>query len=86
MYYGFKSIIISEVIEMEDIIYTVQEVADLIKSNGSYVYKLINSGALPALKLGSMKVRKQALHDFLERNEGKDLSVPENIVELHRGI
>lgn len=67
---------------MEEVLYTVHEVAELIKSNGSYVYRLINSGALPALKLGSMKVRKQALHDFLEKYEGKDLSEPENVVDL----
>jgi len=70
---------------MENVLYTVQEVAELLKTNGTFVYKLINSGALPALKLGRMKVRKEALEDFLERNEGKDLSNPDNIENLRRG-
>ncbi|MEI8200547.1 MAG: helix-turn-helix domain-containing protein [Eubacteriales bacterium] len=70
---------------MEEVLYTVHEVAELIKSNGTYVYRLINSGVLPALKLGSMKVRKQALHEFLEKYEGKDLSVPESITEIAHG-
>ena len=67
---------------MENILYTVQEVAHLLKTNGTFVYSLINSGELPALKLGRLKVRKEALEDFLERNEGKDLSDPKNVVEL----
>jgi len=71
---------------MEDVIYTVQEVAQLLKTNGTYVYSLINSGELPALKLGRLKIRKQALEDFLERNEGKDLSRPDNVENLKRGI
>ena len=33
--------------------------------------KLINLELLPALKLGSYKVRKTALLKFLEDNEGK---------------
>ena len=40
---------------MEDkIIYTVKEVSEIIHTNPTYVYTLIKSGLLPALKLGSM--------------------------------
>lgn len=67
---------------MEDVLYTVAEVAKLIKSNPAYVYNLINHGLLPVLKLGSYKVRKVALLDFLERYEGKDLTDPSNITDL----
>lgn len=67
---------------MENVLYTVQEVAELLKTNGTYVYSLIRAGELPALKLGRLKIRKEALEDFLERNEGKDLSNPKNVVEL----
>ena len=38
---------------MEDVLYTVAEVAKLIKTNTNYVYELIKKGFLPALKLGS---------------------------------
>lgn len=52
---------------MEDILYTVSEVAKLIKCNTNYVYDLIRKGFLPALKLGSYKVRQAALLEFLEK-------------------
>lgn len=67
---------------MEDVLYTVAEVAKLIKCNTNYVYELIKKGLLPGLKLGSMKVRKAALLEFLEKYEGKDLTDPNNIVDL----
>lgn len=68
---------------MEDILYTVAEVAKLIKTNPAYVYELIKTGLLPALKLGSYKVRKVALLEFLEKNEGKDLTDLNNIIEIN---
>lgn len=69
-------------VKMEDVLYTVSEVATLIKSNTTYVYKLIKSGLLPALKLGSCKVTRKSLLKFLEEYEGKDLSDVNNIVNL----
>ena len=42
-------------------------------------------GLLPALKLGSIRVRKAALDEFLQRYEGHDLSDPLNIKELAVG-
>ncbi|SCL87920.1 helix-turn-helix domain-containing protein [Sporanaerobacter sp. PP17-6a] len=67
---------------MEDILYTVPEVAKLIKTNSAYVYELINAGLLPVLRLGRYKVRRTALLDFLKEYEGKDLTDPNNIEEL----
>jgi excisionase family DNA binding protein len=67
---------------MEDILYTVSEVAKLIKTNTSYVYELIRAGLLPVLKLGSFKVRKSTLLNFLEKYEGKDLTDPNKITDL----
>jgi excisionase family DNA binding protein len=67
---------------MEEVLYTVAEVAKLIKTNPAYVYELIKAGLLPVLKLGSYKVRKTALMEFLETYEGKDLTDPNNIVDL----
>ncbi|MCG9969947.1 helix-turn-helix domain-containing protein [Pelotomaculum terephthalicicum JT] len=69
---------------MEDVLYTVKEVSKMIKTNPAYVYSLINSGLLPALKLGCYKVRKTALLEFLERYEGKDLTNINEIADLHR--
>lgn len=67
---------------MNDVLYTVNEVSKLIKCNVNYTYSLINKGLLPALKLGSMKVRRTALLEFLEKYEGKDLTDIDNIAEL----
>ena len=52
-----------EEILMEDILYTVAETAKLLKTNPNYIYDLINKGLLPALKLGSFKIRKSSLLD-----------------------
>ncbi|WP_312372976.1 helix-turn-helix domain-containing protein [Lachnoclostridium sp.] len=67
---------------MEEVLYTVSEVSELIKTNTAYVYKLISAGLLPVLKLGSYKIRRSALLEFLERSEGKDLTNPSEIKEI----
>lgn len=64
---------------MEEMLYTVQEVADILKVNIDYVYKLNKSGLLKFLRIGRLKVRKKALEEFLERYEGFDLTDPFNI-------
>ena len=67
----------------DKMLYTVKEVSEIIHTNPTYVYQLINSGLLPALKLGSYKIRKAALLNFLEDNEGKDLTNPFDIKPLN---
>lgn len=68
--------------ESQDILYTVSEVAELVKCNNAYIYSLIKAGLLPALKLGSMKIRRTVLLEFLEKHEGKDLTDPFNIKDI----
>lgn len=58
---------------MEDVLFTVSEVAKLLKVNVDSVHRLRKAGLLPFMKLGSYKLRKQALLDFLERYEGKNV-------------
>lgn len=53
----------------ETMLYTVKEVSEILKTNTSFVYKLINEGNLPAIKIGSIKVRKQTLEAFVARME-----------------
>lgn len=67
---------------MEKILYTVKEVAQIMHTNPSYVYSLINAGLLPVLKLGSYKVRHEALMKFLTEYEGYDLSDPNNVEKM----
>ncbi|MBR2007614.1 MAG: helix-turn-helix domain-containing protein [Alistipes sp.] len=66
-----------------DVLYTVKEVAELLKTNIDYVHKLRKAGLLPFLKIGQYKVRKQSLELFLERYEGKDLTDPFDVKELN---
>lgn len=63
-------------------IYTVKEVSQILKCNKNYVYELIKSGMLPALKLGSLKIREEALYKFLAEYENWDLSDINNIVKI----
>ena len=58
----------------ETLIYTVHEVAKILHSSPNYVYKLIEYGYLPAIKLGSIKVLKSSLEQFLIENQGNALS------------
>ena len=68
---------------MADAWYTGDEVSELIKTNVGYVYNLIKKGYLPALNLGSLKVRRASLLEFLEKYDGKDLSDLDNIKDLN---
>lgn len=65
--------------ESKDVLYTISEVAELIKCNTNFVYQLVRAGLLPGLKLGSMKVTRPALLEFLEKYQGCDLTDPFNI-------
>ncbi len=70
------------IVPEDKVLYTVKEVSQLIHTNQAYVYALIKAGLLPVLKLGSYKIRKEALICFLKDNEGKDLTDPNKISEL----
>ena len=52
-----------------EMLYTVTEVAKLLKVNRTFVYELINRGELPAVKIGSLKIRKTTLEKYLEGKE-----------------
>lgn len=67
---------------MDVYLYTVEEVAAILKVNKNAVYDLIRKGLLTALKLGRLKVTKPTLLSFLREYNGKDLSDLENIKEL----
>ena len=69
----------------EKMIYTTHEVAKILHSSPNYIYELIKKGKLKAVKLKSLKIRKTALEEFLQENEGNDLSDLENIKRLNGG-
>lgn len=68
---------------MEDRLYTVAEVAEILRTNVDYVYKLHRSGLLRFMKLGRLKCRAKTLEAFLERFDGMDVSDPENVQSLN---
>lgn len=64
-----------------DELYTVKEVSKILKVNVHKVYDLIHFCMLPALKLGSIKIRKESLNEFLKKYDGMDLS---DLDKVHR--
>ena len=67
---------------MEDMLYTVPEVAEILKTNVDFVYKLQRAGILRFMKIGRLKCRKSTLEEFLEKYDGCDISDPFNIQRL----
>ncbi len=48
-------------------LYTVKEVAKILKTNPAGVYEFVNRGQLPCLILGSKKIRGTDLECFIEQ-------------------
>lgn len=67
---------------MSDLLYTVPEVAEILKCNTDYVYKLKDSGLLKFIKIGRWKCRKATLEEFLATYDGMDLTDPFNVKEV----
>lgn len=67
---------------MEDMLYTVPEVAAILKTNVDYVYKLQRAGLIKFMKIGRLKCRKSTLESFLEKYDGFDLTDPEAVKQL----
>ena len=66
----------------EKMIYTTHEVAKILHSSPNYIYELIKKGKLKAVKLKSLKIRKTAWEEFLQENEGNDLSDIDNVRKI----
>ena len=49
-------------------LYRVTEVAKMLKVNRNFVYKIINNGELEAVRIGSIKVREEALNQYIEKH------------------
>ena len=57
----------------------VKEAAAEMRTSPATIYRLINAGVLPVLKLGRLKVPYKALVDFVDRYVGHDLTNPNSI-------
>lgn len=73
-----------KLIQQAEMVYTVNEVAEILRCGINYVYKLINTGQLKCMKLPKIKVRRSTLEEFLERYEGYDLTDPEKPVLMNK--
>lgn len=67
---------------LQNVLLTVKEVSELLKTNVDYVYKLKDSGLLKFIKIGQYKVLYSTLLEFLEEYQGKDITNPFEIKEL----
>ncbi len=67
---------------MEKLLLTIPEVAKALGVGKDTAYKLVSSGQLQALKLGSLKVRRAEVERFLLQAEGYDYSDPYNVQAL----
>lgn len=63
------------------VLYTMKEASEILKTNVTYVHRLRKAGLLPCIKLGTYKVRKESLEEFLRKYEGQDLTTPEKVHE-----
>lgn len=62
---------------MTDMVYTVAETAEILRTTKNYIYKLIRAGLIKTINLPTTKIRKRELERFLEVYEGYDLKEPE---------
>ena len=63
-----------------ELLYTISEVAKLLKVNKNYVYALINGGYIRSIKLGCRKITRKALLDFLEEYDGSEFDESVNAI------
>lgn len=71
-----------EMTNNEQMLFTVAEMTKILHIGKNKIYDLIKAGVIPALNLGGLKVRRQAIVDFLKEYEGCDLSDVNNIKKL----
>lgn len=54
-------------------LYTVAEIAEILKVNKNVVYELINSGELLVIKgVGRMKISEEAFYNYIKKIEGTE--------------
>lgn len=67
---------------MNEELLTVKQVAETLKTNPAYVYRLRDAGILKFMKLGNLKCRRSALDEFIRSMDGMDATDPEHIKPL----
>ena len=67
---------------MDNKLYSIKEVSQILRVTPRYAYDLVYRGLLPAIKLGSLKVRPEDIDAFLDKYNGYDLSNPADVMPL----
>lgn len=67
---------------LQNVLLTVKETSEILKTNVDYVYKLKDSGLLKFIKIGQYKILYSTLLEFLEEYQGKDITNPFEVKEL----
>lgn len=52
-------------------IYTVKEVAEILRTYKGFIYQLIETGELKAFKAGAWKIKESALQEYINNAEKK---------------
>lgn len=68
---------------LPQMIFTIEEVARILKTSKQYTYMLVKGGFLVGLKLGRLKVTRSELVRFLNENQGKDFTDLDHIRNLY---
>ena len=63
-------------------LYTVSEVATLLKVNRNFVYDEIKKGNLEAVRIGSIKVKKESLIKYINSKADTSFSIPSIVTSI----
>ena len=66
--------------DLRDELMMVDDVAEFLHCNKNMVYRLIQAGKLPYIKVGCIKVLRSSLLKMIKKYENCDITDPENIV------
>lgn len=58
----------------QQLVYTIDEISQVLKVNRNTVYDLIDNGLLQSIILGRRKVTRKSLLKFLEEYDGRDIN------------
>lgn len=60
---------ISQIKDVMEKLFTIKEVAKILKTNVNFVYSEIDKGKLPYVFIGSKKVRENSLNEYIRSHE-----------------
>ena len=55
-------------------VFTVAETAEILRCSEGFVRRILTCGLMRYMKIGDIKIRSEALDEFLERFDGEDVT------------